>query len=301
MAASHSGSTLTAMLLGAHPQATTIGDTAGTVLRKDPEYHCSCGQKANDCPFWQQVRGQMESRGFPIDVADFETRFEHSTNRFLDRVLHAEHRGLLLESVRDVVLRLSREWPKRFDTIAERNVALVETVTTITNSDVLIDSSKLPHRLKFLLRVPKLEIKVIHLVRDGRGVAHTCIQDDGWTAEKSAIEWQRGNLAAERLLAGLDRDQWVRIRYEDLCSDPHGQLQKLCVFLGLNPDQVNLDFRSAGLHVFGNRMRLSSERAVRLDTRWQTELSNEQISTIERLAGKQLEQYGYEFNKSHRS
>ena len=30
MAASHSGSTLLAMLLGSHPQATTIGDTAGT-------------------------------------------------------------------------------------------------------------------------------------------------------------------------------------------------------------------------------------------------------------------------------
>lgn len=293
MAASHSGSTLLAMLLGSHPQATTIGDTAGTASRKHPDYCCSCGNRPQVCPFWQHVKGQMARRGFNLDVTDFGTHFEYPESRFINRVLHAEHRGPILETIRDSVLWLSPGWRRQFRTIAERNVTLVKTVTKVTNSQILIDSSKHPHRLKFLLRIPELEVKVIHLVRDGRGVAHTYIQDNGWSVEKSAFEWRRGVLAAEKLLARLDRGIWRQVRYEDLCSDPQAELEKLCVFLNLNPSRVNMAFRSAGLHVFGNKMRLSSEQAVRFDDKWRTELTDSQIYTIEHLAGEQLMMYGY--------
>ncbi len=294
MAPSHSGSTLLAMLLGSHPQATTIGDTAGTLHRKNPDYRCSCGNRPRACPFWLHVKDEMARQGFKLDITDFATRFEHPESRFIDRVLHAEHRGPILETIRDSVLGLSTGWRRKFWTIAERNVALIETVTKVTNSQILVDSSKQPHRLKFLLRIPELEVKVIHLVRDGRSVAHTYIQDNGWSVEKSAFEWHRGVVAAEKLLARLEQGMWRQVRYEDLCADPQAELGKLCVFLDLDPSRVNLDFRSAGLHVFGNKMRLSSERDIRLDDKWRTELTDSQVSTIEHLAGKQLTRYGYE-------
>ena len=281
------------MLLGSHPQATTIGDTGGTEHRKDPDYRCSCGNKAQACQFWQKVIGQITGRGINMDVGDFGTRFTYPENRFINRVLHAEHRGPILETIRDSILWTNTGWRKRFRTIAQRNVALIETVNRIANSQTLIDSSKNPHRLKFLLQIPELETRVIHLVRDGRGVAHTYIHDNGWSVEKSAIEWRRGVVAAETLLARLDRNMWRQVRYEDLCSDPQTELQKLCVFLNLDPSRVNLDFRSAGLHVFGNKMRLSSEQAIHLDDKWRTELDSSQVSTIEHLARKQLMTYGY--------
>lgn len=296
MAASHSGSTLLAMLLGSHPQATTIGDTAGTFHRKAPEYRCSCGNRPQACPFWLHIVDQMARRGFNIDVTDFGTRFEYPESRFINRVLHAEHRGPILETIRDTVLWLSTGWRRQLRTIAERNVALVETVTKVTNSQILIDSSKLPRRLKFLLRIPELEVKVIYLVRDGRGVVHTYINDNGWSVEKSAIEWRRDVQAEEKLLARLDSGMWRQVRYEDLCADPQAELQKLCVFLNLDPSRVNMDFRSAGLHVFGNKMRLSSERTICLDDKWRTELTDSQVSTIEHIAGDQLRRYGYGVN-----
>lgn len=293
MAASHSGSTLLAMLLGSHPQATTIGDTAGTAHRKNINYLCSCGRQANACSFWLEVKERMSRQGFDLDITDFGTRFEYPKNRFIDRALHAEHRGPFLEIIRDGVLSMSSGWRRRFSKIAERNLALIETATEITGSQILIDSSKLPHRLKFLLRIPELEVKVIHLLRDGRGVAHTYINDNGWSVEKAATEWQRGIIAAERLLDKLDPDMWKQVRYEDVCSDPQAEIEKLSVFLELDPSRVNLDFRSAGLHIFGNKMRLSSEKAIRLDSKWQKELTDSQISRIQRLAGKQLRKYGY--------
>jgi len=296
MAASHSGSTLLAMLLGAHPQATTIGDTAGTPDRNNPDYCCSCGCKARKCPFWLGIIDQMRSQGFDLDIADFGTRVEYPESRFIDRVLRAEYRGPILEAVRDSFLLLSARWRRQFQIIAKRNLALFETVVNSTNSKILIDSSKQPHRLKFLLQIPELAVKVIHLVRDGRGVAHTYIQDNGWPVEKAAMEWQRSVVSAKNLLARLDRNMWIQIRYEDLCADPQAELEKLCVFLDLDPSRVNLNFRSSGLHVFGNKMRLSSEQAIRLDEKWQSELTDLQVSTIEHLATRQLTRYGYSVN-----
>ncbi len=296
MAASHSGSTLLAMLLGSHPHSTTIGDTAGTSHRKDPDYQCSCGKKARECPFWWHVKDEMARRGADLDVTDFGTRFEYPESPFINRVLHAEHRGPVLEAIRDAMLWSSAGWRRKSRAVITQNIALLDAVTNITQAHVVVDSSKLPHRLKHLLRIDGLEVKVIHLVRDGRGVAHTYIHDNGWPVHKSAIEWQRGILAAERLLARLDRDLWTQVRYEDLCADPRAELEKLSLFLGLDPDQVNVDFRAADLHVFGNKMRLALDHDVRLDTKWQTELTKSDIATIEQLVGKHLVRYGYDVN-----
>ena len=297
MAASHSGSTLLAMLLGAHPQATTIGDTAGTPDRNNPDYRCSCGHRARECPFWMQITERMGSQGINIDVTSFGTRFEYPENWFINRILGAEHRGPFLETVRDGILALSPGWKQSFQRIAQHNSAIVEAATQIANAKVLVDSSKLPHRLKFLLRIFGINIRVVHLVRDGRGVAHTYIHDNGWSVEKAAIEWRRGIVAAEKLLSRLDSGMWKQVRYEDLCANPQAELQKLCIFLNLNPSRVNLDFRSANLHVFGNKMRLSSEKAILLDETWRTELTDSQISTIERITGKHLKRYGYSVNR----
>ena len=294
MAASHSGSTLLSMLLGSHPDATTMGDTGGTKARKNPDYLCSCGQYAQECLFWKRVTDEMAIRGFDLDVGDFATHFRCPNSRLLSRVLRAEYRGSLLEAVRDVILKLSPTWRRSFREIAARNSALIETVIEITGTKILVDSAKQPQRLKFLLRSPDLEIKVIHLIRDGRGVSHTYVNDNKWSIEKSATEWRRSILSEERLLAGLAPEMWMAVRYEDICADPRGELEKLSTFLGLDPLRVNLDFRSAGLHVFGNGMRLSAETRIVLDDRWRTDFNDEEIAVIERIAGDKLQRYEYD-------
>ena len=265
----------------------------GTFHRKDPEYRCSCGCRAKECLFWQQVKDEMARRGFDLDVTDFRTRFQYPENRVFNRVLQAEYRGPFLEAARDVALRLSPGWRRQAQIIAKRNVALIDSVNRIADARILIDSSKHPLRVNFLLRIPELKVKIIRLVRDGRGVAHTYVHDNGLSVEEAALEWRVNVLAEERLLARLDPSLWQEVRYEDLCASPRSELEKLCAFLNLDPSRVNTDFRSANLHVFGNKMRLSSERTVRLDDKWQTEFTDSEISQINRIAEKQLTRYGY--------
>ncbi|MFQ5414854.1 MAG: sulfotransferase [Phycisphaerae bacterium] len=293
MSASHSGSTLLAFLIGSHPQATTIGDTAGTPLRNRPGYRCSCGALARDCPFWLDVKHAMEARGFTFDITDFGTRFEMPERPVVARTLRAEHRGPVLEAVRDCVLSASPAWRTHFADIARRTTALVETVLEQTGARVLVDSSKQPHRLKFLLRVPGLRVKVIHLVRDGRGVVHTYLHDNNWSVKRSAEEWRRGVRSARRLLARLDPNQWIQVRYEDYCADPIGAIKRIATFLDLDPNAVNLDFRAADLHVFGNKMRMADEPRILLDEHWKTDLTDDDIRTVRSIAGRELQRYGY--------
>ena len=294
MSASHSGSTLLAMLLGSQQGATTIGDTAGTGHRDAPDYRCSCGALACQCPFWADVVRDMAARGVAFDITDFGTRTVVDHGWFINRVLRVEHRGRCLEAMRDLVLSGSRRWRARFDLIAQRYVALAESASAQRRSRVFVDSSKQPHRLKFLLRIPELRFRVVHLVRDVRGVVDTYLKTNRWTVERSATEWRRSLQAAECLLAGLKDEQWCQVHYEALCADPGGELARLCRFLDLDAEKVNLSFRSAGLHVFGNSMRLASSDEVVLDDDWRRTLDDDALRTFDRVAGAMNRKYGYE-------
>lgn len=294
MAAAHTGSTLLVYLLGAHPEVTTIGEAVGTRARSDPGYRCSCGLVARACPFWIRVQREMVARGFEFDIADFGTAFRVPRRWATDRLLRMEYRSPIFEAARDALLALSPTWRATFVQAAEQNAALARVVTGLHGARIFVDSSKLPHHLKFLLRVSKLRVKVIHLVRDGRGVCASFIRNYGRTMESAAKELRRETRSSEYLLASLPHDQWTRVRYEDLCGDPRGELQRLCVFLGMNPSLLKLDFRSAGLHVFGNAMRLRTGSEIRADNRWKHELSAEDLRLFDRIAGSLNRKYHYD-------
>jgi hypothetical protein len=180
-----------------------------------------------------------------------------------------------------------------------------------------VDSSKLAHRLKFLLRIPEFNVRVIHLIRDGRAVALTYMRQDEFadsnqpslrrggrgtaaqaTADslpmtKAAREWRRCLEAAEHVLAGLDRSRWMQVRYEELCGDLEGTLRRIHGFLGTDCTRTAALFRDVENHVIGNGMRLDTTSRVRLDERWRTELTEQDLRAFDDVAGGMNRRYGY--------
>ncbi len=297
LGAARSGSTLLALLLASHPDAGTIGETSGLgfIASVDvDEYRCSCGARIRECDFWQRVGQRMDARGHRLDVAHFGTNFRLPSHIFVDRLLRIQHRGPFLEWARDVALALSPAWRSARRVIEQRNAALAEAVRAVYGVRVFVDSSKNPHRLKFLLRIDSLRSKVVYLVRDGRGTALSYMKHENWSMKKAASEWRRNIRACERCLATLPHDRWARVRYEDLCGDPRAVLSSMFEFAGLAPLIEQPDFLAAGNHVIGNYMRLKTTGEVRLDERWKTELTAEQLACFERVAGDMNRKYGYE-------
>ncbi|MBI5383784.1 MAG: sulfotransferase [Verrucomicrobia bacterium] len=314
LAASHSGSTLLAMLLGAQQKTCTAGELKATSLGDVERYRCSCGTLLKCCSFWMQVSEAMRRRGYAFDVVNARTSIHGVSSPYARRLLDALHRGPLLEWVRDCGLNLSPQWRAHLRETQQRNQALVESLQDITGAAVVVDSSKIALRLKYLRRLPALDVRVIRLIRDGRAVALTYMDEwsfadaanpscrGGGTGERrrnqrsmadAAHEWRRSNEAADCLTATLDRSEWTEVRYEDLCADPEETLRMLGAFLGLPTARIVTDFRAVPQHVIGNGMRFDTSSEIRLDERWKTHLTAEDLQVFDQLAGDLNRRYGY--------
>jgi hypothetical protein len=310
LAASHSGSTLLAMLLGSHDETVTVGELAPSGIVDPSNYRCSCRAFLAECPFWSRIAGEMRGGGIDFTLTDFGTRFRDGQSSLERRLLRPLHRGKLAELVRDAGLACT-SWRRRYAGKLAANRALVASIKRVTGRRVVVDSSKSGLRLKYLLRVPGLKVKVVRLVRDGRGVALTYVNPAEFAdakdpklrgnreAEKlsmsdAAREWRRSNEEAEHVLAGMRRDQWIQVRYEDYCRAPVDTLGAIFSFLGLNPDGWSTDFREREYHVLGNGMRFDTTSEIVLDERWRDELTAEDLAAFRRVAGTTLRRYGYE-------
>ncbi|MCC7293824.1 MAG: sulfotransferase [Phycisphaerales bacterium] len=295
LAASHSGSTLLTMLLASHPEVASVGETSALLWRgKSDSSTCSCGAPLDACPFWATVREGMRRRGVDCESPDFQTDFRLPACRLTDRVLRAEFQGPMLEAVRDACLAVSPAWRRRGPAILKANAALIEAVTELKRVRVFLDSSKEPHRLKFLMRIPSLHVKVIQLVRDGRGVAASYLKRNELPLRQACDEWRRSIVSEEHVLRRFSSDRVLRLRYEDFCRDSADSARRIFGFLGVNPSHSIRDFHKADHHILGNRMRLSASGEIRLDEKWRSTMTPESIRVFEDMGGAINRRYGYE-------
>lgn len=315
LAASHSGSTLLAMLLNSHPDVCTVGELKAISLGDTNKYRCSCKQLIKKCPFWNGIRQDMASRGFDFDITKAGTDIRTDMSPYVHKLLKPLHRGPVLEIVRDLLLNLSPVWRQNFAMIIARNLALIQCVSARTGKKVIVDSSKIGLRLKYLLRIPELDIKVIRAIRDGRGVTLTYMDParfadasvpsmrqggmggsrtaERLTLEEAAREWRRSNEEADSILQNLDKSHYTVIRYEKLCNEPDNSLKQLFAFIGVDPEKRIADFRSVEHHVVGNGMRLDATSEIRLDERWRHELTRADLNQLDSIAGETMRQLGY--------
>lgn len=315
LSASHSGTTLLALLLGSHRDAVTVGELKATSLGDPDQYRCSCGELLKQCAFWQRLNTTIREKGIPFDIRDARTSIHNTSSAYVARLLRPLYRGEPWESIRDAALSLSPDWRSHYAETQRRNVALIETLFEITGAKVIVDSSKLALRLKYLLRAKNLDIKVIRVKRDGRAVSLT--YTDEWTfADASdpklrgggtgdikrratrpmaaaAREWRRSNEAADAILRTLPPAQCLEAKYEDLCADPKKTLGKICNFLDLDPAGLATNFRAVEKHVLGNGCRFDTTSEIRLDERWKTHLSESDLAAFDEVAGDLNRKYGY--------
>ena len=179
--------------------------------------------------------------------------------------------------------------------IGARNQALVEAVLEVTGKPVFLDSSKYHMRIKYQLRYTSLDIKVIHLVRDARGVVNSSLNySPRLTPQAAARLWIYGNRNIERQLRALPEDRFIRVRYEDICRDLLQTLERLYSFCGVESGLHTEDIRSAPHHIVGNKMRLRKSSEIKLDERWKMQLTEKQLIDIDQVARAKQRVYGYQ-------
>lgn len=291
----YSGSTLLTFLLGTHPEIATIGELGIAPLAKTTpeEYLCSCHSPVRECGFWREVSREMEKRGHAFDIWDADLDFRARGGGVADVILRAVQRGPVLETARSVGMTVVPRARRELSRILSRIRALAEIVTGLKGSSVFLDASKRPERATIMRRASDMDIRVIHLVRDGRAVAWSTMKNLGVGPEEAAASWVKDNWASEQARRYFPSYHWLRLRHEDVCADPLGTLMKVHAFIGVTPRNGAHKFREIEQHIIGNRMRLSSASEIRLDERWKTALTPEQMALIEGKVRPLNRKYGY--------
>lgn len=220
-----SGSTLLDRLLGSTPGIHSGGELGGVwPLGLVDDRLCSCGTRFSCCSFWRAV-GSNSFSSLRVHEIDAIVRYLHKVlpTRKVWRIF--SRRG---------IENLVSSAPANFLDITAR---LYQGVRDVSSEQVVVDSSKLATYLVLLAQVPSVSVRVVHLVRDPRAVAHSwrrprVTDPDGRTsmprfgAVKSAVVWLILNVAAERAARRLNLP-YLRVRYEDLVEDPAGVVGQL--------------------------------------------------------------------------
>ncbi|MEG3754548.1 hypothetical protein [Psychromonas arctica] len=313
-AASHSGSTMTAMLLGAHPDLCSVGELKAINLGDKNSYLCSCKKLVGECEFWEGVAEKMATKGHDFCISDAKTDIRTGATPYMLKLLGPLVRSPLMEFIRDSLLTLSPVWRKQLPFLQKRNADYARSIAEQAKVDTVVDSSKIGIRLKYLLKNPELDIKVIWVVRDGRGVSLAYknpsefadaknpklrgggagkTQEQGRGIEIGAHEWVRCNQETEAVLATMSKNNWIRVHYEDICNNTEQTLDTLFNFIGVDPAKKRLDFKTVEHHVVGNGMRLDDSEVIQLDDRWKILLSEDELQTYYQVTGNYHGHLGY--------
>jgi hypothetical protein len=188
---------------------------------------------------------------------------------------------------------------------------LYRSIRDTSGGGAVLDSMKVPYHVFLMRRVPGIRLRVVHVIRDVRGVALSSLRTvpkqgtDGRyrgtrSPAKTGIRWTWVNLSSH-LLQRLGVPV-LRLRYEDIVRDPRRELVKIARFSGLDVSEEDLSFiRGAEVDlppdhlVAGNRVRLlSGPLELRVDEEWRTKLTRRQQRMAALVARPLLRRYGYD-------
>ena len=273
-----SGSTLFDILLSNHLSmfgAGEIGALTKHVWSKD-EY-CACGYAVSQCSFWRPVVDHWGEH--PATYSGLQQRAEMTFAPF----------------------------GRRSPEYARKTAALMRLLSAASGRPVIVDSSKLPGRGFALAACAEIDLYVVHLVRDGRGVAWSLMKPYKKNAAQglqkeiipksvvyTALRWVFVNVVSELLCRRVGSRKTIRVRYEDLIRNPNIALARVADMVGLH---FNETVGSEEFHprhqVAGNRLRLQRSITLVPDVAWRDQLPVGKRRLLTVLCGPMLRRYGY--------
>ncbi len=286
-------------MLGSAPGSVFVGETRDVWLRGGiQDRTCSCGQPFSQCEFWKAVGDHAYGGWSKVDF-DEMVHLRAVTDRPWSLPLTGAP-------------SLSRRYRRMLDQYVDALARLFAAFCAVSGAELVVDSSKVPSFALLLAQIPNSDVRVVHLVRDSRGTTYSwqkkVLKRDrpGSTAymmryspAASAARYSGYNLEAQLLRHyGLP---YVRMRYEDLVTDPAVHLRRLLEHFGRPGTDDALSF------VRGNSVTLGPHHAVaanprrhdsgattlRVDDEWRTGMRTSTRLVVTAITAPLLVGYGY--------
>lgn len=269
-----SGSTLLNRVLGQLDGCVAVGELRniwGEGFGRDRL--CGCGQRFWSCDFWSDVVQLLDANPREYGRRMLELQVLTSLNR---------HTAMIANSA----LR-TRLYANRLDKYSNGLRRLLQAIRVVAGARYVIDASKHPAHGFVLAQTPGVSLRVIHLVRDPRGVAYSWSrptpapdQPTGFMPRYhplyAAALWAAENLLATWLCGRLSEDRWLFITYEEFVRSPQEVTNRLAEWLGVPPPDGWSDreiFLKPSHTIAGNPSRFRTGReTIRTDDRWRSEM-----------------------------
>ncbi len=278
----HSGSTLLAMCLNAHPHLSVFGEFSTLARRAEQiisgERHGLCSFCDADC----EVHTKAE-------ISEIEQLY-YAKNKYLRRA-----KSILFHS------------------------KFVTSIYEKTEARWLVDSSKSIRWARSLTRWHRreLDVKYIFLSRDGRSCINSWKRKNSDKPLSDVIrQWKKTVASIIVFKKELDPKDYVNIKYEDLACDPQAALSSICSFLNIGFVKEMLDYPSLPQHIVGGnagaRTRVNMVQKQSLnkgrkdidwyikqtqnffyDERWKSELTGEELDLVTHSVGELNRILGY--------
>ncbi len=297
----YSGSTLLSMLMNAHPQVASVGElsnSVGEILKTSPNkaYICSCHNEITQCQFWIQVQKHCRENGVDLDLHDFETQLDLGLGNFVNRAIFGSPvQFTLILSLRDAILGRVPMYKNMINETLDRNLIIARAILETTGKSIFFDASKNARIASKLCKRPEVNFKLVHLVRDPRGVMNSMLKRrPNATAEFVGKYWLRTQLSALSLKSNLPDASYLLVHYESLCSHPSETFQSINRFLDIEDADLIENAMNQEHHLIGNEMRTSQLKNIKLDEAWRNNLNPSQLAKIKQIAGKIGLSLGYE-------
>jgi len=293
-----SGSTLLGRLLGQVEGICAVGEVHHVwrtgAPRAASDELCGCGRTYAACGFWRERLRAVFGGDVPLAAM----------RRLADRVARIRR-----------IRRLERGGGPEFEAAVAEYAAvwsrLYGEIATATGARCVLDASKDMGPLFFLSRVPEIEVTVVHLVRDPRGVAYSWSQRkrrpefvgrEVWMNRHGAFDvawrWTYSNRLAERSQALFPA--FLRLRYEDFVEQPAAALAAICEVAGIDDPDLGFirgdraEVRRSHCTLSGNPMRFDQGvLTVRPDRRWLDSYAPSARSLVALLTWPLRRRYGY--------
>lgn len=277
------GSTLLSLILGSHSRCFNIGEISN-LPRLYKENKAICSICEGKCNFWDDKFNKEELEKLSWGLSNSRI------NKYIPLKIEKFYRELIDDDIF-----------KPYSLIASK-----------TDADVVIDSTKSIYWIKNELTLKELnssnfETYVLYIVRDGRAVLNSYLKrNKSLNVEKFSYLWKKRVQDNEQFFAQFASERKLKLAYESFAIKPEETLKNICTFLNINFFPSIIEYWKYDHHTISGNSKTKSlirkyknhlsedtqtDFKIRLDLKWQTQLTSEQIKEFYYFVGEINKQY----------
>ena len=298
---SRSGSTVLSAILGSYDGMVSVGELRTLWRALKMNQMCGCGESMSSCHFWTAVGDCAYGGWASLDI---------------DAMLSADERLARHRAVARHIVRGPRRPDPDLRAHRETLGRLYDAIARISGAQIIVDSTKDPSYAYVLRDVPGIDLRVLNLVRDSRGVAYSNAKTQilrpelalssgaepvympTWPPWRTAVSWEIKNLLFYVFIRAPRRRL---VKYENVSANARSELGAICEFAGADTcdsgswEEESHSFELLPNHTLGGNPVGFGRGRVRFETddEWKVKMSDGEKMLVTAITFPLLLAYGY--------